>query len=336
MVQAAMSRPIVVLTRKLPDEVERHASSLFELRTNSDDHPFSLAEMFTALSEADGILCTLGDPLGADLLKNGGWRAKILANFGAGTDHIDLAAAKEAGLVVTNTPGALTDATADLAMALILMATRRLGEGEREVRARKWTGWRPTHLLGSSIRGKTLGIVGFGRIGQATARRAHFGFGMKVVYSGRADEAHGADKAQAKIDAAHEMGAHRASLDELLAMSDVVSLHTPATKETKGMIDARRIALMRPGSFLVNTGRGSVVDEEALIAALRSGHLSAAGLDVYPKEPTVAPGLLALPNVVTLPHLGSATLETRTAMGMRAVENLVAHFAGKPLLDPVG
>lgn len=321
----AMTKPTIFLTRKLPDEVERHASSLFDLRTNPDDHTYSVAEMYTALTEGDGIVCTLGDPLNHGILHGGPWRARILANFGAGTDHIDLPAAKAANIVVTNTPGALTEATADLAMALILMATRRLGEGEREVRARKWAGWRPTHLLGASIRGKTLGIVGLGRIGQATARRAKFGFGMEIV----TDDRH-------SPGAIHqELAANSLPLDQLLAVSDVVSLHTPATPETKGMIDARRIELMKPGSYLINTGRGTLIDEDALIAALRSGHLAAAGLDVYPKEPTVAPALLVLPNVVTLPHLGSATLETRTAMGMRAIENLKALFANEPLLDPV-
>jgi len=320
------TKPTVVLTRRLPEGVEQEAARRFELRTNADDHRFSVAEMLTSLSEADGILCTLGDPLGAEILRQGPWRAKILANFGAGTDHIDLAAAKGAGLVVTNTPGALTEATADLAMALILMATRRLGEGEREVRARKWTGWRPTHLLGNSLQGKTLGIVGFGRIGQATARRAKFGFGMKIAFVDR-----GRDEPVGR-----ELGARALSLPELLAESDVVSLHTPATAETAGMIDGARIRMMKPGSYLINTGGGSIVDEEALIAALRSGQIAAAGLDVYPKEPTVAPALLALQNVVTLPHLGSATIETRTAMGMRALENLSAHFAGQALLDPVG
>jgi lactate dehydrogenase-like 2-hydroxyacid dehydrogenase len=321
-----MTKPIVVLTRRLPEEVERAAAERFGLRTNADDHRFSVAEMITALGSADGIICTLGDPLGADVLKGGPWRARILANFGAGTDHIDLPAAKAAGLVVTNTPGALTEATADLAMALILMATRRLGEGEREVRARKWTGWRPTHLLGNSIQGKTLGIVGFGRIGQATARRAKFGFGMKIAYVDR-----GRDEPVGR-----ELGARGLALEELLATSDVVSFHTPADLTTIGMLDARRIGLMKRGSYLINTGRGSVLDEEALIAALRSGHIAAAGLDAYPKEPSVAPALLALQNVVTLPHLGSATIETRTAMGMRAIGNVDAFFAGGTLLDPVG
>ena len=319
------TKPTVVLTRRLPEEVEQEAAKRFELRMNSDDHRFSVAEMLTSLAEADGILCTLGDPLGAEILRGGPWRTKILANFGAGTDHIDLAAAKAAGLTVTNTPGALTEATADLAMALILMATRRLGEGEREVRARKWTGWRPTHLLGNSLQGKTLGVVGFGRIGQATARRAKFGFGMKIAFVDR-----GRDEPVGR-----ELGARALTLQELLAESDVVSLHTPATPETVGMLDGAKIAMMRAGSYLINTGRGSVVDEDALIAALRSGHIAAAGLDVYAKEPTIPPGLLVLPNVVTLPHLGSATIETRTAMGLRAMENLSAFLAGRALLDPV-
>ena len=326
-----MTKPLVVLTRRLPESVERAAAERFELRTNPDDHRLSVAELQDALRSADGIICTLGDQLGAATFEGRPWRTKILANFGAGTDHIDLTAAKRAGLVVTNTPGALTDATADLAMALILMVTRRLGEGERELRAGKWIGWHPTHLLGTSLQGKTLGIVGFGRIGQATARRAARGFGMKIAYA-RRERAGWAGTAEA---ASQELGARSLALEELLAVSDVVSLHTPATPETIGMIDARRLALMKPGSYLINTARGSVIDEPALIAALRGGHLAGAGLDVYPKEPAITPELLTLPNVVALPHLGSATVETRTAMGRRAVANLEAHFAGTPLLDLV-
>ncbi|HVX88986.1 MAG TPA: D-glycerate dehydrogenase [Gemmatimonadales bacterium] len=321
-----MTKPIVVLTRRLPEEVERAAADRFEVRRNPDDHRLTVAELQEALRSADGIICTLGDPL-REALKGGPWRTKILANFGAGTDHIDLAAAKAAGIVVTNTPGALTDATADLTMALILMVTRRLGEGERELRAGQWTGWRPTHLLGSSLQGKTLGIVGFGRIGQAVARRAALGFGMQVVYAKR--------KALKVLEALSGVEAHPLELDELLQVSDVVSLHTPATPETKDLINAVRIASMKPGSYLINTARGSVVDEAALIAALKSGHLAGAGLDVYPREPEITPELLTLPNVVALPHLGSATVETRTTMGMRAIANLDAFLSGGALLDPV-
>ena len=319
-----VTKPIVVLTRRLPDEVERAAAERFDLRRNEDDHRFSVAETQEALRGADGIICTLGDPL-QEALRGGPWRTRILANFGAGTDHIDVATAKGAGLVVTNTPGALTEATADLAMALILMVTRRLGEGERELRAGAWTGWRPTHLLGSSLQGKALGIIGFGRIGQAVARRAKLGFGMEILYTSRSDRPQARDA----------LAARRLPLDELLAVSDVVSLHTPATPETLNLIDGGRIAQMKRGSYLVNTARGNVVDERAMTGALKAGHLAGAGLDVYPREPEIAPELLQLPNVTALPHLGSATIETRTAMGMRAIANLEAFFAGGTVLDPV-
>lgn len=319
-----MTKPIVVLTRRLPEAVERAAAERFELQANADDHRFTVAELQEALRSADGIICTLGDPL-RESLKGGPWRAKILANFGAGTDHIDLAAAKAAGLVVTNTPGALTEATADLAMALILMVTRRLGEGERELRAGQWTGWRPTHLLGSSLQGKRLGILGFGRIGQAVARRAKFGFGMEVIFASRSD----------RPEAREALGARRLELEELFRESDVVSLHIPGGAEGTNLVSRRLLFLMRPGSYLINTARGSVVDEPALIEALKSGPLAGAGLDVYPREPEITPELLKLPNVVALPHLGSATMETRNAMGMRALENLEAYFGEKSVLDPV-
>ena len=329
-----MTKPLVLLTRRLPDAVEAAAAERFELRINQDDHRLGVAELQEALRGADGIICTLGDRLGAATLEGGPWRARILANFGAGTDHIDLAAAQRAGMVVTNTPGALTEATADLAMALILMVTRRLGEGERELRAGAWTGWRPTHLLGTSLQGKTLGIIGFGRIGQATARRAKLAFGMQVLYAGR-NEIGLPRKSVTTDTTSHELDAKAVGLAELLGTSDVISLHVPANPDTIGMLGAERIHLMKKGSYLINTARGSVVDEPALIAALESGHLAGAGLDVYAMEPRVPSALLDLPNVVTLPHLGSATLETRTAMGMRALENLDAFFAGGTLLDPV-
>lgn len=329
-----MTKPTVVLTRRLPDAVVRAATERFDVRNNLDDRRFSADEMREALQNADGIVCTLGDPLTAGVLGGGPWRARILANFGAGTDHIDLAAARASGLVVTNTPGALTEATADLAVALILMATRRLGEGERQVRAGKWSGWRPTHLLGNSIQGKTLGIIGFGRIGQATARRAHLGFGMNILYAGR-NEMGVPVKSRTSGAASQEIDAKAVGLAELLGTSDVISLHTPANTDTIGMLGAERIRLMKKGSYLINTARGSLVDEVALIEALKSGQLAGAGLDVYPEEPKVSPELLALENVVTLPHLGSATMETRTAMGLRAIENLDAFFAGGTLLDPV-
>ncbi|GAC1683974.1 MAG: D-glycerate dehydrogenase [Gemmatimonadaceae bacterium] len=241
---------------------------------------------------------------------------KILANFGVGYDNIDVQAARSEGVVVTNTPDVLTEDTADLAITLMLMAARRAGEGERLVRAGRWSGWYPTQLLGTRLSGKLLGVVGFGRIGRAVARRAKLGLDMQVIFSTAPGQSPAAD------------GAQQWPLDRLLAESDVVSLHVPATAGTRHLIDAARIAMMKPSAILINTARGSVVDEQALGTALRSGRIAAAGLDVYEREPVVDPSLCDLENVVLLPHLGSATLETRVAMGQRAIANLVAHFAG--------
>jgi lactate dehydrogenase-like 2-hydroxyacid dehydrogenase len=221
----------------------------------------------------------------------------------------------------------LTDTTAELAILLLLMATRRAGEGERELRSGRWSGWRPTHMTGTSLAGKRLGLIGFGRIAQATARKAHLAFGMEIAYNGRR-------RAEAAIEA--QTGAQFvASIDELVATSDVISLHCPGGAETFHLIDATRLAQMKPTAVLINTARGPVVDEAALVAALAGKRIAAAGLDVYEAEPRVHPGLLPLENVVLLPHLGSATLETRTAMGMRVASNLDAFFAGQPLRDPV-
>jgi lactate dehydrogenase-like 2-hydroxyacid dehydrogenase len=253
---------------------------------------------------------------------------RLIGNFGVGYNHIDMAAARQAGILVSNTPDVLTETTAELAILLLLMVTRRAGEGERELRAGRWSGWRPTHLMGRSLAGKRLGLVGFGRIAQATARKAHAAFGMQIAY-------HGRRRATPAIE--QETGAeYFASLDALLAVSDVVSLHCPGGAETFHLIDAARLARMQPSAVLINTARGPVVDEAALVAALTAGRIAAAGLDVYEEEPRVHPGLLGLENVVLLPHLGSATEETRTAMGMRVAANLDAFFAGQPLRDPVG
>jgi lactate dehydrogenase-like 2-hydroxyacid dehydrogenase len=284
------------------------------------------AELTNALATADAVLCTVSDAVDGRVIRDAApLRARILANFGVGYNHIDVDAARERGLVVTNTPGVLTEDTADVAIALMLMAARRLGEGERQLRAGQWPGWSPTHLLGTSLTGKTLGIVGFGRIGRAVARRAHFGFGMRVRYVSRTPSA---DES--------EVGATRSpSLDALLAESDVVSLHCPATAETRQLIDASALKRMRRDAVLVNTARGDVVDATALAAALRDGTIGAAGLDVYEGEPRVPAELLALENVVLLPHLGSATQETRRAMGERALANLVAFFDGRAPADRV-
>jgi len=250
-----------------------------------------------------------------------------VANYGVGHSHIDTAAAAAAGVVVTNTPGVLTDCTADLTLALMLAVSRRLGEGERELRAGRWTGWRPTHLIGARISGAVLGVIGFGRIGQAVARRAHHGFGMRVIFQNRS----AVDPGIAQACGAEP----RATVEAVLAEADVVSLHCPGGTANRHLIDAARLALMKPGAFLINTARGEVVDEAALAAALREGRLGGAGLDVYEREPAVHPDLLALENAVLAPHLGSATQTTRMAMGMKALENLEAFFAGRPPPDRV-
>jgi lactate dehydrogenase-like 2-hydroxyacid dehydrogenase len=272
----------------------------------------------------DAVCPTVSDAITSDVLAPG-LRVRLLSNFGVGTNHIDLAAARRSGVAVSNTPGVLTEATADLALLLILMTTRRAGEGERELRSGRWSGWRPTHLMGQSVTGKTLGIVGFGRIGRATAQRAR-SLGMHIAYF---------SNSRAPADVEQALQAQYCSLDALLARSDVISLHCPATPATHHLIDAAALARMKPSAVLINTARGSVVDEAALLSALVQRRIAAAGLDVYEHEPHLAPELLALENAVLLPHLGSATEETRVAMGMRAAENLQRFFAGEPLLDPV-
>lgn len=304
--------------------MERELTARFDARLNPNDRQFSPAELVAALREADALLCTLTDRLDATVLGSGPFRARLLANFGAGTDHIDLSAARGAGLAVTNTPGVLTECTADLTIALILMTLRRLGEGERRLRAGRWRGWAPTDHLGARVSGKVLGVIGFGRIGQAVSRRASAGFGMRVLAHSRRPP----DPAMLA-----QCGAEAAGMDSLLAASDVVSIHVPATAGTRGLIGAAELDRMRPGTVLVNTARGDVVDEAALIEALERNHLGGAGLDVFAREPEVPPALLARENVVLLPHLGSASEETRTAMGLRALENLAAHFEGRPLPD---
>ena len=298
----------------------------FETVLNEPDRPLSPAELAQAMADFDVICPSVCDRIDGAVLA-GGDRVRLLANFGVGYDHIDVGAAKARGVAVTNTPGVLTDATADIAVTLLLMSARRAGEGERELRAGRWDGWRPIHMLGASLRGKTLGLVGFGRIGIATARRARHGFSMNIAYYARRE---------AEAAVAEELEAtFYPDLAGLLAVSDFVSLHVPGGVETEGMIGADAIAAMKPGAHLINTARGSVVDHAALAEALRDGHLGGAGLDVYPAEPQVPAELLEIDNVVLLPHLGSATVETRTAMGEKAMANVEAFAAGAPLPDPV-
>ena len=298
----------------------------FETVLNEPDRPLSPAELAQAMADFDVICPSVCDRIDGAVLA-GGDRVRLLANFGVGYDHIDVGAAKARGVAVTNTPGVLTDATADIALTLLLMSARRAGEGERELRAGRWDGWRPIHMLGASLKGKTLGLVGFGRIGIATARRARHGFSMNIAYYARRE---------AEAAVAEELKAtFYPDLAGLLAASDFVSLHVPGGVETEGMIGADAIAAMKPGAHLINTARGSVVDHAALAEALRDGHLGGAGLDVYPAEPQVPAELLEIDNVVLLPHLGSATVETRTAMGEKAMANVEAFAAGAPLPDPV-
>lgn len=319
-------RPRVVVTRRLPAPVEERLASLFDTRLNADDVPLSAPSLTEAMREADALLPTVTDRITAELLALPDRRVRIVANFGVGFNNIDVVAAREQGVAVTNTPDVLTDDTADLAMTLLLMVARRTGEGERHVRAGAWTGWRPTHMLGARVSGKTLGLIGLGRIGRAVARRASQGFGMRVIFH---------DPYASDADAAALGAERRDSIERVLEESDFVSLHCPATPETHHLIDAARLARMKRTAFLINTARGDVVDEGALTQALCAGALAGAGLDVYEREPAVTPALMGLENVVLLPHLGSATDETRVAMGNRAVDNLVAFFEGRAPRDQV-
>ncbi len=310
------TRPRILLTRRWPAPVEDRLAERYDVTRNASDVPLDAPALAAAMRDHDAVCPTVTDRLPAAILTTDGRRAGIVANYGAGFDHIDLDAARRAGVVVTNTPDVLTDATADIAMLLILMASRRASEGERELRAGRWTGWRPTHLLGHGLSGKTLGLIGYGRIARATAARAR-AFGMTVVYHSR-----------------HRAGdmpddTYRATPAALATDADVVSLHAQGGDATRHMVDAAFLATMRPHGVLVNTARGTLVDEAALARALRDGTIAAAGLDVYAAEPVVSQALLDAPNVVLLPHLGSATHETRVAMGMRVADNLDAFFDGR-------
>lgn len=322
-----MARPKVIITRKLPEAAEARARTLFDVELNAADTQLDAAGLARAMREADGLIPCVADKITAELLAAPGRRVKIVSNYGVGYNNIDVDAAKANGVVVTNTPDVLTEDTADLALTLMLATARRAGEGEREVRSGKWTGWRPTHMLATRVNGKTLGLIGIGRIGRAVARRAHHGFGMRVLYH---DPFPLSDAEAASIGAER-----RESIEAVLAESDFVSLHCPATPETKHLMNAARFAQMRKGAILINTARGDVVNESDLIAALRSGAIAGAGLDVFEKEPVVPDALKGMENVVLLPHLGSATVETRVAMGMRALDNLEAFFGGSAPRDRV-
>ena len=312
----------LLITRRLPDPVLTAAAAQFDVTLRDSTLPLTHAELRAALTDYDAVLPTLGDLFRADVFADVPQpRAKILANFGVGYNHIDAVAALAAGIAVTNTPGAVTDATADVAMTLLLMTARRAGEGERMVRAGRWQGWHPTQMLGAHVTGRSLGVIGMGRIGQAIARRCHFGFGMAVRFYNRSP-----------IDPG--LPARQTTLADAMA-ADFVVVAVPGSPATRHLINAETLSNMARHGIFINISRGDVVDEAALTAALQSGQIAGAGLDVYEHEPQITPALLVLENITLLPHLGTAVAEVRTAMGMMAVANLTAFAQGNPLPNPV-
>jgi lactate dehydrogenase-like 2-hydroxyacid dehydrogenase len=317
------TKPAIAITRRLPAPVEQRASRDYLAQLNATDQPWTASDWLQCTGDVDGVLCTVTDPVSASIIDALPQRVRILATFSVGYNHIDVAAARRRGIVVTNTPDVLTDATADIAMLLLLGIARRAGEGEAMMRSHSWPGWAPTHMLGTHVHGKTLGIVGLGRIGSAVARRA-VAFGMKIHYLARAP------KPTVGFGATHH-----ASESTFWPQCQFVSLHLPTNAQTRAFLNAERLAQLPGGAFVVNTARGDIVDDDALIAALRSGHLGGAGLDVYNGEPKFRSEYAGLPNTFLLPHLGSATFETRCAMGFRALDNLDAFFAGREPPDGV-
>ena len=306
-------KPRVHVTRHLLPSVEARMAELFDVVLNVEDRPLTRAELIDAIRGADVLVPTVTDRIDGEMLAQAGGRLGLIANFGAGIEHIDLAAARSSKVVVTNTPGVFTDDTADLTMMLILSVPRRLGEGSRLIREGQWTGWTPTAMLGHCIGGKRLGIVGMGRIGQAVAHRAR-AFGMDVVY-------HNRHRLPPSIENMFGVS-YEPDLDRLFAQADVLTLHCPAGAGTHHMVNSARLAAMKPSAFLINTARGDLIDEEALIDALQAGQIAGAGLDVFAREPQVDPRLIALPNVITLPHLGSATIEGRAHAGEKVIANI--------------
>lgn len=306
-------KPKVVVTRHLMPSVEARMRELFDAELNESDRPFTREELRQAMQDTDVLVPTVTDRIDSELVDQAGERLRLIANFGAGTEHIDLAACARRKIMVTNTPGVFTDDTADITMEMVIGVPRRVREGIALVRRGEWTGWAPSRMLGRKLGGKVLGIVGMGRIGQAVAHRAR-AFGLEIAYHNRKR----LPSAIEQMLAARFVG----DLDQLFAEADILSLHCPLTEETRSMIDRRRLALMKPGSSIINTARGELIDQEALIAALESGHLAGAGLDVYPDEPNVDPRLIRHPNVMTLPHIGSATAEGREASGEKVIANI--------------
>jgi len=313
MTERRCPHPRVVVTRTLPPAVMERLATLFDAGLPTEDRAMSGQELAAAMADADVLVPSVTDAIDAALIAGAGPRLRLIANFGAGVNHIDLKAARARGIIVTNTPGVLTEDTADMTLALILSVPRRLAEGEKLVRSGTWTGWSPGGMLGHRIGGKTLGIVGMGRIGQAVAARAR-AFGLMIHY-------HNRRRLPPVLEA--QLGARfHPELDDLLRAADIVTIHTPLNDDSRDLLDRRRIGLLRPHVHLINASRGGIVDEEALVDALEAGRLAGAGLDVWRHEPAIDPRLLALPNVVMTPHMGSATYEGRLASGEKVIQNI--------------
>ncbi|GFE63330.1 2-hydroxyacid dehydrogenase [Litoreibacter roseus] len=315
-------KPTLLISRALPEKNLSAARAAYNVTLRDTTDAMRPDDVTDALNKYDAVLPTLGDQFTGDAIRAASPKCKIIANFGVGYNHIDADAAREMGIAVTNTPGAVTDATADIALMLILMTARRAGEGERMVRARNWTGWQPTQMLGLHVSGKTIGIIGMGRIGQAIAKRCHDGFGCKIVFANRSEKT--VDGAMQLKDAA-----------AVASAADVIVVATPGGPATHHLIGAKFFAAMRPHAIFVNISRGDVVDEAALVSALKNAQIGGAGLDVYENEPSVSEALLGMENVTLLPHLGTAALDVRESMGQMALDNLAAHFAGEALPNPV-
>ena len=317
----------ILVTRKWPKKVEEKLLTTFDATLNVEDRPLSEAELVEGMRSYDALLPTVTDPITDKIISTSNKKVKIIGNFGVGFNNIDIDSAKRNSIVVTNTPEVLTDCTADIAMLLMLGVARRGSEGEFHVRKKEWTGWRPTHMMGTKVTGKTLGLIGMGRIAQAMAHKSHFGFNMKIIFF---DPYFDNEDVIKKFEATKLN-----SIDEVLSQADFVSLHCPSTKETKGLMNKETISKMKKSAYLINTARGDIVNENDLVEALKEEMIMGAGLDVYEKEPLVHKNLVQLKNVFLLPHLGSATTETREAMGMRVFENIQAFFNNKEPIDRV-
>ena len=317
----------VLVTRKWPKRVEEKLLSTFDATLNVADQPLSEQELIEGMKTYDALLPTVTDPITSKIISTPDKKVKIIGNFGVGFNNIDIDSAKDNNIVVTNTPEVLTDCTADIAMLLMLGVARRGSEGEFHVRKKEWTGWRPTHMMGTKVTGKTLGLIGMGRIAQAMAHKSHFGFNMKIIFF---------DPYFDNVEIIKKFEATKlGSIDEVLSQADFVSLHCPSTKETRGLINKETISKMKKSAYLINTARGDIVNESELVEALKEERIMGAGLDVYEKEPSVEQDLINLKNVFLLPHLGSATNETREAMGMRVFENLMAFFNNQEPRDRI-